>query len=631
MYEFGPFRMDPKEQVLSRDGKSIPLSPKLFDTLLVLVQNSGHLVDKEEMLRRVWPDSFVEEGNLPKNVFLLRRILEDGQETAYIETVPKRGYRFVGRVKTTHGNGSGTLVAESSSSDSPLNHLGGLKPGVESHAQPRQTSSFWRWGILGGSVVLAIGVVAYFLTERQATAIRPEIKSIAVLPLQNLSGDPAQEHFADGMTEALTTELAQIRSLKVISRTSVMSFKERKKLLPPLPEIARELGVDAVVEGSIQRENGCVKAMIQLIHGPTDTHLWAREYERALTDVLRLQGEIARAVADEIRIQVTPEDLLRMSSAAAVNPAAHDAYLLGRFHLSKHIIDDHKRAIDHFERAIQIDPGYAPAYAGLSLAWQRLGAQARGSSLDVEPQARAAAQKALELDDRLTEAYVARGYLQYTYDWDWAGAENTLKHALELDPNNLDGHFYYSLLLMTLGRFPEALAEVHAAEQLDPLSHQVQSTKGKILCLTGRHDEAEERLRQAMEREPRSANAHHRLGEVYEHTRRYDEALALYDKARILRGNPPHTKAFRATLARVYAWMGRRNEAKRLLADLGDDGPAAAYVALEERDAAFKILFQAVDERKDHVVMVRSNPQFASLHSDPRWKELLRRMNFPVE
>jgi TolB-like protein/DNA-binding winged helix-turn-helix (wHTH) protein len=380
VYEFGPFRIDPKEQVLWRDGKVVPLSPKLFDTLLVLVQNSGHLVNKDEMLRRVWPDSFVEEGNLTKNVFLLRKILEDGQDVAYIETVPKRGYRFVAAVKATHGNGSGTIVAqpvvaEPADHDSQVGDLEVSKSVPESSPGKKRTHSLLRWLVLGGLVALSVGSVTYLLVQRQATARGPQIKSIAVLPLQNLSSDPSQEYFADGMTEALIGRLAQIRSLRVISRTSAMSFKGTNKPLPPLPEIARQLKVEGVIEGSVQRENGRVKVMIQLIHGPTDTHLWVRNYEHALTDILKLQDEMARAIADEIRIQVTPQDRARMAAVRPVNPAAHEAYLLGRFHFWKFIIDDHKRAIEHFERAIQIEPGYARAYAGLSLAWQLLGLQ----------------------------------------------------------------------------------------------------------------------------------------------------------------------------------------------------------------------------------------------------------------
>jgi len=628
MYEFGPYQLDPQEHVLRRDENVIPLSPKLFDTLLVLVQNSGHLVDKDEMLRRVWPDSFVEEGNLTKNVFLLRKILEDGQDAAYIETVPKRGYRFVASVKTTHGNGSATLVAKLADRDSQISDLEGLRGSPESDSRKTRILSFRGWLILGGVVALGVGMVAYLLVQRQATATRPEIKSIAVLPLQNLSGDPEQEYFADGMTEDLIINLAQIRALRVISRTSAMSFKETKK---PFPEIARELRVDGVIEGSVQRENGRVKVMIQLVHGPTDTHVWARDYERAFTDVLKLQGEMARAIADEIRIQVTPEERTRMASGALVNPAAHEAFLLGRFYLQKHIIDDNKRAIGHFERAIQLDRGYAAAYAGLSSAWQQWGIQTRAALQDVEPQARAAAQKALELDGRLAEAYVAQSRIQFSYDWDWAGAENMLRRALELDTNNLDAHYLYSVLLMQLGRFPEAIAEIQTAEHLDPLSHQVQVQFGQVLYRAGKYDEAVLRLKQATEREPRSSQAHYRLGQVYSQMGRFTEAIEHYEMAARLRGNPPGDKRPLALRAHVYALMGKRAEALHLLKGLQNTSAAVAYAVLGDKDQAFKLLFRMVEGHDDYVFSIKSDPQFDLLHSDPRWHELLARMNLPTE
>jgi len=260
VYEFGPFRIDPKEQVLWRDGKVVPLSPKLFDTLLVLVQNSGHLLDKDEMLQRVWPDSFVEEGNLTKNVFLLRKILEDGQDVSYIETVPKRGYRFVAEVKTIQGNGSGPPVAEATGQTPEVCEPGEVKAEPENDNARKRSPSLSRWLLLAGAAILCIGIGAFLLVQRQAITRHPEITSIAVLPLQNLSGDPTQEYFADGMTEALISNLAQIRALRVTSRTSAMSFKASKK---PLPEIARELGVEGVVEGSVQRENGRLKLMVQ--------------------------------------------------------------------------------------------------------------------------------------------------------------------------------------------------------------------------------------------------------------------------------------------------------------------------------------------------------------------------------
>ena len=632
MYEFGPFRIDPKEQVLWRDGKVVPLSPKLFDTLTVLVQNSGHLVDKDELLRRVWPDSFVEEGNLTKNVFLLRKILEDGQGVSYIETVPKRGYRFVAEVKTIQGNGSGSLVAEATDRKPEVRDAGEVGAGPENTDPKKRTPSLNRWLILAGAVILCVGIGAFLLVQRQATTKHPEIKSIVVLPSQNLSGDPAQEYFADGMTEALISNLAQISALRVVSRTSAMTFKGSKK--PLLPEIARELGVDGVIESSVQRENGRVKVTIQLIHGPTDTHLWARSYERALTDVLKLQDEIARAIAKEIHVQVTPEEQARLSSAGRVNPGAYQEYLLGRFHFWKFIVDDHRRAVAHFERATQIDPSYAAAYAGLSLAWQKLGLQeGRNSFKEVEPQARLAAGKALELDDRLPDAHVSQGNLQMVYDWDWKRAENSFRRAIELDSNNLDAHFSYSLLLMALGRFSEAITEIQTAERLDPLSHQVQIHFARILLHAGKADEAVPRLEQAIEREPRSRQGHVRLAQAYEQMGKYTEALDIYDKARVLGGNGPDNSPFLATRARIYAQMGKRSEATRILTGLKlrrPDSNASVYAALGDKDEAFRLLFRMIENRGRNFTL-KTEPQFASLHSDPRWRELMQRMNLPVE
>ncbi|MCI0621203.1 MAG: tetratricopeptide repeat protein [Acidobacteria bacterium] len=635
-YEFGPFRLDTSEHSLLRDGQVVPLEPKVFNLLRVLVENDGRLLQKEELLKVVWPDSFVEEGNLNRNISILRKALgEDSSGKPYIETVPKRGYRFVANVKKIVGNGSGSIDTEAIQ-DLQLKDADQLQAGTERAYRPRKTLSARRWLVLGGLLVVGLGTLLYALARRHTTdATRPEIKSLAVLPLQNLSGDSTQEYFADGMTEALISSLAQIRALRVISRTSVMSFKGTQKPLPPLPEIARQLRVDGVIGGSVQRENGRVKVMIQLIHGPTDTHLWARDYERELTDVLKLQGEMARAIADEIRIQVTLEEGARLASAPTVNPAAHEAYLLGRYHLWKYIVDDQKRAIGHFERAIRIDSNHARAYAGLSMAWQMWGAQGQAMK-GGEAQARAAVQKALELDDQLAEAYVARGHLQFLYDWDWRGGENSIKRALELDPNNLDAHFNYAILLLALGRFPEALTEIQSAQQLDPLSHQVQSIFGKILLDAGRRDEAILRLTQAIDREPRSAQAHHYLGEAYEQMGRHAEALAIYDKARVLRGNRPDNPPFLALRARVYARMGKRSEARRILAGLGQGGitrdfSARAYTALGDTDEAFRLLFRKVEKRDGTFGFIKTDPQFASLHSDPRWRELLRRMNFPQE
>ena len=517
--------------------------------------------------------------------------------------------------------------AASSSSGGPENgvaSIGGAS--VLSHAhrevgRPRRA----RWWVgAAGLTALAVGTIAYGLhRSRVADAPVPEIKSLVVLPLENLSGDPAQEFFAAGMTEELIGSLAQIRALRVVSRTSAMSLKGSTK---SVPTIARELNVDAVLEGSVQRSDGRVKIWLQLLHAPTDTHLWARDYERELTDVLRLQNEVAREVAEEIRVQITPAERARMASAAAVNPAAHEEYLLGRFLLWKFIEEDRKRAVDHFNRAIQIDPRYAAPYAGLAHAWWRAGVLGPLSMKDVGPPASAAARQALALDDRLAEAWAAQAYVKGMFDWDWTGAETTIRHAVELDPNSLDAHYVYALLLMALGRLPEATMQIEHAAQLDPLSAQVHSTFGRILYRARKFDEAILRLNRAIELEPRNAVAYGRLGDVFDQMGKYVDALALYEKMQAIQGNPGSDSA---DIARVYARMGRRSEARQMLKRLGDRS-ADVYTALGDKDAAFRLLFKSVDERNNWPIFIKADPLFESLHSDPRWTELLRRMNVPT-
>ena len=448
-----------------------------------------------------------------------------------------------------------------------------------------------------------------------------------MLPLNNLSGDPTQDYFADGMTEALIGNLAPISALRVVSRTSVMRFKGTRA---SLPEIARELKVDAVIEGSVQRTRDRVRISVQLIHAPTDTHLWAREYERELTDMLKLQGEVARAVADEIRIQVTAEERARMASAGTVDPTAHQEYLLGQHYLWKLTEEDLARAVDHFERATRLDAGYAAAYAGLSHAWWWRGVWGAKTFKEIESPSRAAARQALALDPRLAEAHVSMGRLRFGHDWDWTGAESDFRRALDIDPNNLDAHFFSAMLFMALGRFAESIAHIERAEQLDPLSSTVHSAFGRVLYRARKFDQAIPHLNQAIALEPRSSDGYGRLADVYEALGRYDEALALYEKVHVLRGRPVRGP----DIAIVFARMGKRDEANRVVATLRNTSPPAqlaqAYAVLGNNDEAFRLLFRHAEER-DGLNYVKTEPRLDSLHSDPRWQLLLRRMNLPVD
>ncbi len=479
------------------------------------------------------------------------------------------------------------------------------------------------------AVVIAAAVaLVYVLVFRGATDARqPEIRSLAVLPLENLSGDPSQEYFADGMTEAIIGNLAQIRALRVVSRTSVMRFKGSRK---PLPEIAQELNVDAVIAGSVQRASGRVKITAQLIHAATDAHLWARDYERDLADILKLQGEVARAVADEIRIQVTAEERARLASARSVNPQAQEAYLLGRFHLRNHNEEDLKKAIEHFERAIHLAPDYAAAYAGLADAWLERGIWGAKEFKEVEAPARNAALKAIELDADNAEAHAAVAQVKFVYDWDWAGAEEEFMRALGFDPGSLYAHFYYATMLMALGRHDEAIREMQSAEQMDPLSSMVRSTFGRVLYRARKYEEAALHLKRAIELDSRNFGAYGRLGDVYTQMGRYEEALATYDKVRTLQ---PDGGGFMAGIAHVYALTGKRREALEIInrAKVAAFGAAIVYAALGDRDEAFEVLEKAVEERSSLLVFVKADPRFDSLRTDPRWQALLRRMNFPPE
>jgi TolB-like protein/DNA-binding winged helix-turn-helix (wHTH) protein/Flp pilus assembly protein TadD len=615
-YEFGPFSLDPGRRLLFRNGEPVPLAPKVLETLIVLATERDRVLTKDELLTRIWGDMAVEEGGLARNISILRKTLgERPDDHQYIVTVPARGYRFVAQVRERR-------------------EIQALRPEagseVRMNPQPRRDWPAPRW-LAVMAVVVTLGAGALLLRPLLVADARAPITSLAVLPLENLSGDPTQGYFADGVTDALIGTIARIRALRVVSRTSVMRFRDERS---SVEEIARALDVDAILEGSIRRTGNRVRISLQLIHAPTDTHLWTREYERELTDVLTLQNEVARAVAQEIQVRLTAEEKARLASHRTVHPDAYLEYLLGQHHLWRLNEDDLARAIAHFERATQLDPLYAPAYAGLSHAWWWRGIWGTPTLKQVKASARAAAAKALELDPSVAEAHVSLGRLKFTYDWDWSGAERDFGRALAIDPNNVDAHFFHGMLFMALGRFEESIAHMRRAEQLDPLSATVQSALGRILYRARRFEEAIAPLNQANALDPVGRGAYGRLADVYEALGRYDDALAMLDQA--AKANQPQARpAGSARRARLYALMGKREEAKRLLEhrSAGNStmmAAAGAYAALGDRDEAFRRLFTLAEEG-DSLNYVKTDPSLDSLHDDPRWPVLLQRMNLPVD
>jgi len=519
----------------------------------------------------------------------------------------------------------------------------GLVPAAEAGAvvrtragRPRGAPLRKRWivAIVGAAAM----VVAAVLIARNVGGLRdrllgpvgpPRIESLAVLPLENLMGDPQQEYFADGMTEELTTELSKIGALKVISRTSAMQYKGAKK---PLPQIARELGVQGVVEGSVMREGNTVRITVQLIDAPTDKHLWAESYQREMHGVLTLTAEVARAIAGEIKVRVTPEEQVRLARARPVNPEAYEAYLKGKFYLNKMTPEGFEKGLAYMQQAIDKDPASPLPYAGLALSYSIIGHERDVHAFE---RARAAARKAEELGgEPLAEMYAALGMIELLSDWDYAAAEKDLRRAMELDPSIGQAHRNYSWYLFLIGRRDEALAEMRRAQEVEPLTPLFFADRGWQYWWAGQNDKAIEEARKSLELDPNFNEGLYVLGVMYAEKGMYAEAIAAHQKMGAV--DPD----WRWGLARTYAQAGRKDEARRVLAKFLGEKPkptgawagwflAEIYAALGEKDEAFRWLEAAYKERHSFLPWLADNPAYAPLRSDPRFQDLVRRMNLP--
>ena len=493
-------------------------------------------------------------------------------------------------------------------------------------------------GTVAVSLVLVFALDVAGLRERLlgvVGAVRESplrIQSIAVLPLENLSRDPEQEYFADGMTEALITDLGKISALRVISRTSVMQYKGTKK---PLPEIARELKVDAVLEGTVARSGSRVRITANLLHAPTDRHLWAETYEGDLGDVLALQGEVARAIADQIRIKLTPEEQGRFAPPRPVNPEAHEAYLKGRYYWNLRTEDGLKKSIEYFQQAIEKDPGYTRAYAGLADSYAVSVMWGFAPPREAYPRAKAAALKALQVDHTQAEPHASLGVAKVDFDFDFVGAEKEYKLAVKLDPSYATAHVWYAVYLALVGRHNEAFTEIKRAQELDPLSLSISAVGAAVFLYARRYDEAVAECQRTLELKPDFYLAHYYLGEVYEQQKLYAQAIGEYQKALALE---PGNSIVGTALACGYAAAGKRSEALKHVSRLkqlsrrryvSPYAIACIYAALGDVDQACAWLEKAYEDRSYGLYSLKVNPRFDLLRSDPRFQDLLRRMNFP--
>jgi TolB-like protein/Flp pilus assembly protein TadD/predicted Ser/Thr protein kinase len=480
------------------------------------------------------------------------------------------------------------------------------------------------WGVVAGAAAVILVGAAFLAWRslRSRSSNAAPIRSIAVLPLENLSRDPAQEYFADGMTEALITDLGKIGALRVISRTSVMRYRGTKK---PVPEIVGELNVDAIVEGSVERFGDRVRITANLIHARTDRHLWAESYERDLRDMLALQSDVARAIAQEIQIKLTPQQKARLASAPPTDPAAYQLYLNGRNHLETWTDSGIRVAMDYFERAIQKDPSSAIAYAGLAEAAVRAG--------ETAAKARAAALSALQADDELSESHAAMGLVRFRYDWDWEGAESEFRRAIELNPNSTVAHHYYSHNLLVMGRTEEALVESKRWIELDPFSPAAYEHLGWQYVGLRRYDEGIQMLHKALQLDPNFHEAIYSLALAYLQKGMVGEAIAQLRRAIDL---SPHDARNLGALGQAYALSGRRDEAGKFLKELKESSNgwsvlwiAEVYAALGDKDQAFEWLEKAYRDRNFTFEFLKYEPYWDSLRSDPRFKDLLRRIGLP--
>ena len=563
---FGEFELDLRAGELRKQGIKLKLQEQPFQILSMLLEHPGEVVTREELRSKLWPaDTFVDfDHGLNKSINKLREALGDSAENPrFIETLAKRGYRFMRDLQASPG----------------------------------------------------------------------PIRSLLVLPLENLSRDPEQEYFADGLTEELITRLARISALRVLSRTTAMHYKGVRK---PLPEIARELQIDGVIEGTVLRSEEQVRISAQLIHAPTDTHLWADSYERNLRNVLALQSEVAQAIAREVQVKLTPQEQAHITDVRPVDPEAYEAYLKGRYHWNRRSGKELPKAVCCFQQAIAKGPAYAAAYAGLADSLSTLGTWSFVPPNEGCGKAKGFALRAVELDPGLAEGYVALAWVTAWYDYDFIAAEREFERAIELNPRYPTAHYWFGFFLALMGRYEEGYTELKRAIRLDPLSGVIHWGLGFVCWSSRRYDQAIEQLEKTLELDATFAPAHALLGWAYSFKSLHELAITSLRKAvQVSQG----ASQWVGSLGEAYAAAGYRDEAQKILEQLIELSKqqyvtpylvGRIYYALGEKDEALRWLETAYQERASWMTMLKTDPHLDNLRPDPRFQDLLHRINFPA-
>jgi TolB-like protein/DNA-binding winged helix-turn-helix (wHTH) protein len=635
--EFPPFRLDTVNQCLWRrrdagDEERIRLTPKAFAVLRYLVENAGRLVTQDELLNALWPGIFVQPEVLKSHILDVRSALgDDAKNPKFIQTLPKRGYEFIAPVQEVS-------AAVGTAAKSPSLKLAAAETAiVQEQTQGRDVflragQGKSRYTPRAMAVVVAalalIGTISYvgFRARSKGFDTTPQIRSLAILPLQNLSSDPKQDYFADGMTEELTVDLGQVSALRVISRTSSMVYKNSKK---SVPDIAQELKVEGVVEGSVVREDNEVRITAQLIDARSDHHVWARSYTRGLSNILVLQREVAQEIADAISIELSPQEKARLQRTGTVDIEAQDEYLLGSHLVS---VGDPQQALPYLRNAVEKAPEFAQAYAALSHTYALLGGDGLIPYMEAFSKAKASAVKAIELDDGLSDGHLALADAVANLDWDWVKQEQELKRALELNPSGASAHWSYAFALEKLGRTDEALAQLRIMQQLDPVSSQSAAATVEAEYYFRHYDAAMDHLKLLDAANPQRVLLGFWFGVINREKGLYQDSVRAF----LTVGDHPHALGH---MGNAYARWGQQAEAKAVIPRLqqhirqngiGTYEVGLVYAGLGEKDSAFEWLEKASVLRDKGLTFLKVDPCLDPLRSDPRFHDLLRRVGLPL-
>ena len=630
-YEFGRFRLISADRVLLREGEPVALTPKVFDILLALVENGGRVVEKDDLMKRVWPSTFVEEGNLTQNISLLRKALgETPNGIQFIETVPRRGYRFVGAVRA--GNGEPARLSALTIETQPIASPSSAGPPATNAAPSDATNetesavvhrSFLKrrtpgFVLVAAVVLIAIAGVVYLSGIGKAgDASANTIQSIAVLPFVDEASDPDAEYLSDKISESLINSLSKLPQLRVVPRSVVAGYKGQE--IDPR-KIGKELNVRAVVTGRIRRHGEMISIQADLIDRENVAQLWGQRYDHKLSDVMLVQEDISRDIFENLRLKLNVEEKKQLE--------AYRFYLKGRNAWNKRTEDGLSQGIQFFQQAIDVDPNYAPAYAGLADCYNMLVVYGMRQPRDGFPKAKEAAIKALDIDEKLAEAHASLAFIKFRWDWDRAETEREFQEAIKLKPSYAPAHQWYSSFLVAVERFDEAIAEAKRTDELEPLTFVASSHLAWIYYLSGQSDKAIEQGKKILDLDPTSFPARRYLGLAYEQKGMYREAIAEFEKGVKLSGSP----LMLALLGHAYAVSGKRAEAQRVLDDLQElqsqryVSPytvAAIYAGLGNHEQAFKWLDKAVDERDIWLMNLKVDPVFAKLRQNRRFTDLL--------